>query len=81
MQSMSSNREYDKPMVYQIRVKGILDARWSEWLGGLTIAPQANGETLLTGAVADQAALHGVLARIRDMNLLLLSVERMKLGQ
>lgn len=78
---MSSNREYDKPMVYQIRVKGILDARWSEWLGGLTIAPQANGETLLTGAVADQAALHGVLARIRDMNLLLLSVERMKLGQ
>lgn len=62
--------------VYQIRVRGVIDARWSDWFDGLTIYPQANGDTLLTGPVRDQAALHGLLAKIRDLGLPLLSVER-----
>jgi hypothetical protein len=62
--------------VYKIRVKGIVDETWSDWFGGLEIVPQANGETLLLGPVADQAALHGILAKVRDLNLALLSVTR-----
>jgi hypothetical protein len=62
--------------VYRIRVRGVIDARWSEWFHSLAICPQANGDTLLTGPVRDQAALHGLLAKIRDLGLPLLSVER-----
>jgi phage terminase large subunit-like protein len=62
--------------VYQIRVQGILDEQWSDWLAGLTITPQVDGSTLLVGPVRDQAALHGLLNKIRDMGLPLLSVER-----
>ena len=61
---------------YRIRVEGRLDGRWSEWFNGLVITPQGEDETLLTGSVADQAALHGVLAKIRDLGLPLLSVIR-----
>jgi hypothetical protein len=61
---------------YEIRLEGQLDPRWSEWLEGMTIAPLNNGETLLSGPVADQAALHGLLNRIRDLNLKLVSVEK-----
>ena len=68
--------KHDGQAVYQIRVKGILDEQWSDWFDGLTIAPQACGETLLTGPVRDQAALHGLLARVRDIGLPLLSVQR-----
>ena len=60
--------------IYRIVVKGALDEDWSDWLGGLTIVPQPNGQTWLTGPVADQAALHGLLDRIRDTGLTLLSV-------
>jgi hypothetical protein len=67
----------EKQTVYRIRVVGILDPRWSEWFDGLTIAPQTNGETLLAGPVRDQAALHGLLVKIRDMGLPLLLVERL----
>lgn len=63
------------PTLYEIRVEGHLEPSWSEWLEGMTITPLAGGETLLRGEVADQAALHGILNRIRDMNLKLLSVE------
>jgi hypothetical protein len=73
---MSDGRTFDKQGVYQIRVKGNLDRKWSDWFDGLTIAPQADDETLLVGPVADQAALHGLLAKIRDLGLPLLSVER-----
>jgi hypothetical protein len=59
---------------YAIRVKGYIDCCWSEWLGGLSISYEANGNTLLSGPLADQAALHGLLAKIRDLNLALLSV-------
>lgn len=64
--------------IYQIRVRGHLDSRWSEWLDDLTIAQEANGETLITGPVADQSALHGLLKRIRDLGLPLLLVERLE---
>jgi hypothetical protein len=61
---------------YELRVKGHLDDRWSDWLGGLAVRRQADGTTLLVGPVVDQAALHGVISRIRDLGLSLLSVQR-----
>ncbi len=61
-------------MRYQIRVQGHLDGDWSAWFDGLTISNLANGEMLLAGELADQAALHGVLARVRDLGLPLLAV-------
>lgn len=60
--------------IYRIRVKGHLDDRWSGCLGGLAIHLQENGTTVLVGPVVDQAALHGVIIRIRDLGLMLLSV-------
>ncbi len=60
---------------YRIRVGGHLDDRWSDWLGGLAVQRQDDGTTLLVGAVVDQAALHGVIIRIRDLGLPLLSVK------
>jgi hypothetical protein len=63
------------PVHYRIRLKGHLDNKWSEWFEEMAISSEG-GETILTGGVADQAALHGLLIRIRDLNLNLLSVER-----
>jgi hypothetical protein len=60
--------------VYQIRIKEQLGQHWSTWFGGLTIVSEANGETVLTGEVVDQAALHGLLSKVRDLQLTLLSV-------
>ena len=62
--------------IYQIRVQGCLDPRWSAWLDGLAIVHEEDGTTLLYGPVADQAALYGVLIRIRDLGLALLSVQQ-----
>ena len=62
--------------VYQIRVRGQLTDDWSDWFAGLQITPLATGDTLLTGPL-DQTALHGVLARIRDLNLSLLAVTQL----
>ena len=59
---------------YEIRLKGHLDDRWAEWFEGLTITLEDNGDTLLTGRVIDQAALHGLLKKVRDLGLPLLSV-------
>ena len=67
--------------MYRIVVGGALDEDWSDWLGGLTIAPQSNGQTWLTGPVVDQAALHGLLDRIRDVGLPLLSVKSWQEGK
>jgi hypothetical protein len=61
---------------YEIRLNGHLDDRWSEWFEGLTITLEDNGDTLLTGPVIDQAALHGLLKKVRDLGLLLVSVNR-----
>jgi hypothetical protein len=60
---------------YCIRVKSELDRKWSDWFDGLTITTTSNGETMLTGDIADQSALHGILAKIRDLGLVLLSVQ------
>jgi hypothetical protein len=63
-------------MIYQIRIRGHLGPRWTERFGGLGITLEANGDTLLTGPVVDQAALYGVLRSVRDVGLPLLSVVR-----
>ena len=63
---------------YQIRVRGHLASRWTKWFDGLTIENQPNGEALISGPVADQAALHGLLAKVRDLNLPLVSVNRIE---
>ena len=62
--------------VYQIRIKGHLEADWTDWFDGLAITLHDNGETLLTGPVVDQAALHGLLRKVRDLGMVLLSVIR-----
>lgn len=59
---------------YTIRIAGQLGAEWTEWFDGMTITPTADGDTVLSGAVADQAALHGLLRRVRDLGLTLLAV-------
>jgi hypothetical protein len=61
--------------IYRIRVGGHLDDRWSDWFGGLAIQRQADGTSLLVGPLADQAALHGVIASVRNLALPLLSIE------
>lgn len=61
---------------YRIRVRGLLPPHWSEWFGGLTVSHEVGGDTLLAGFVGDQAALHGVISRIRDFGLTLVAVER-----
>jgi hypothetical protein len=66
-------------MNYQIRIKGHLDQQWTDWFEGLTIALEENGETLLTGPVVDQAALHGLLKKVRDLGMPLVSVDPVKL--
>ncbi len=63
---------------YEIRIMGHLDPSWSDWLGGLAIAPQTGDETLLTGLIVDQAALHGILDKLYAMNLSILSVVQVR---
>ena len=63
-----------QPLVYQIRIKGHLGRQWADWFEGLTIALEEDGTTLLTGPVVDQAALHGLLKKVRDLGVPLLSV-------
>jgi hypothetical protein len=65
-----------KPACYQLHVRGILDSRWSAWFDGLTITPDANGDTTLQGRFTDQGALYGVISKLRDLGLELLAVER-----
>jgi hypothetical protein len=81
---MSNNRnpkaDPGESMVYQIRIKGHLDRRWTDWFEGLTITLEDNGDTLLTGPVVDQAALHGLLRKVRDLGLPLLSVIQSEIG-
>jgi hypothetical protein len=70
----------DRPMVYQIRIKGHLGPRWTDWFEGLSITLEDNGDTLLTGPVVDQAALHGLLRKVRDLGIPLISAVRVKPG-
>ena len=68
-------------MVYQIRIKGHLGREWTNWFGGLTITLEEDGDTVLTGPVVDQAALHGLLKKVRDLGLPLVSVSSVEPGQ
>ena len=67
-----------KPAIYEIRVRGRLDEDWVEWFGDMTLTHSSEGQTLLTGPVPDQAALHGLLNKIRNLNLELISVTKVE---
>jgi hypothetical protein len=73
-ESRAPAEEHDEPGLYEIRLKGHLDGRWAAWFEGMTITLEDNGDTLLTGPVVDQAALHGLLKRVRDLGMPLVSV-------
>ena len=73
--------EHDQPWQCEIRIQGHLDDRWADWFIGLTITREDNGETRLTGPVVDQAALHGLLKKVRDLGMPLLSVNFDNPGQ
>jgi hypothetical protein len=66
-----------KPVRYELRVQGVLDARWSVWFEGLRVSSDQAGQTTIAGTVADQAALDGLLTKVRDLDLPLLSVRRL----
>ncbi len=68
----------ESPTIYEIKVEGLIDSLWSDWFHGMAIRYTNNTETILTGELRDQTALHGVLDRIRDLGLSLVSVERIE---
>lgn len=70
-EEMPSQKPY-----YEIHIKGHLDARWADWFNGLIITQEENGDTLLSGPVIDQAALHGLLKKVRDLGMPLVSVNQ-----
>jgi len=78
---LNSEIEPGEPLVYKIRLKGHLGREWSDWFEGLSIQLQDNGETLLTGPVVDQAALYGLLKKVRDVGMPLVSVMCVAPGQ
>jgi hypothetical protein len=77
----SARTEFDQPMVYQIRLKGQLGCQWAGWFAGLTITLEENGNTVLTGPVVDQSALHALLRKVRDLGMPLLSVVTVEVTQ
>jgi hypothetical protein len=77
----ASTEDQYEPGFYVIRIKGHLDDRWADWFGGLTITLEEDGNTLLTGPVVDQAALHGLLKKVRDLGMPLVSVSPLEHGQ
>jgi hypothetical protein len=76
----ASTKDHYEPGLYEIRLKGHLDDRWAEWFEGLSITRKENGDTLLTGPVIDQAALHGLLKKVRDLGMPLVSVSPVEPG-
>jgi hypothetical protein len=71
---LSSENHPDQPIVYEIRIKGHLSLQWTAWFAGMTIMLEEDGNTLLTGTMIDQAALHGLLKKVRDLGMPLISV-------
>ena len=80
-ETAASSESLYEPGLYEIRIKGHLDDRWAAWFGGLTVTLEDNGTTLLTGSVVDQAALHSLLRKVRDLGMPLLAVIRVEPGQ
>jgi len=80
-ETYASTEDQYEPGIYEIRIKGHLDDQWSDWFEGLTITLEENGDTLLTGPVIDQAALHGLLKKVRDLGMPLVSVSPIEHGQ
>ncbi len=82
---MSDKRPFitdpDAPRIYQIRLEGHLGHQWTDWFDGLAIILEGSGDTLLTGPVVDQAALHGLLKKVRDLGLPLVSVSQLPADQ
>lgn len=76
MSTTPTSTEQYEPGRYEIRIKGHLDSRWNDWFEKVSISLQDNGETVLTATVIDQAALHGLLRKVRDLGLPLISVNR-----
>jgi hypothetical protein len=74
----ASTEDHHEPGIYEIRIKGHLADRWADWFAGLTITLEEDSDTLLTGPVVDQAALHGLLRKVRDLGMPLLSVNRVE---
>jgi hypothetical protein len=72
---MTNNREFDRQVSYRIILNGVLDPSWSDWFDGFSISSQADS-TILSGIVPDQSALHGILAKINDLSLTIVSVEK-----
>jgi hypothetical protein len=82
MSDKANSESYPKqPRIYQIKIEGRLGSHWSEWLENLTITRDEEGNTLLTGPVVDDAALHGILKKVRDLGTPLLSVNCLDSGQ
>ena len=76
----ASTKDHDEPGLYEIRLKGHLGSQWTDWFDGLTITLEEDGDTLLTGPVVDQAALHGLLKKVRDLGMPLVSVNPLEHG-
>jgi hypothetical protein len=81
LNEIRAENDAGQPMIYQIRIKGQLGRQWTDWFEGLAITLEENGDTLLTGTVVDQAALHGLLKKVRDLGVTLISVNRLDPGQ
>lgn len=77
---MSNKSDANEPAIYQIRIGGRLSERWAAWFEQMTLTLADNGDTLLTGPVVDQAALHGLLRKVRDLGLPLISVIQIQAG-
>ena len=77
---MANDTDPGQPRAYQIRLKGHLGPQWADWFGGLAVTLEANGDTLLTGPVVDQAALHGLLRKVRDVGMPLISISSVAEG-
>lgn len=80
-QTHASTDRHEGPGLYEIRIEGHLDHRWAGWFDGLTLTLEDNGDTLLTGPVVDQAALHGLLRKVRDLGMPLVLVRRVRPSQ